>query len=175
MSMDSFAAALGKGAMLNRPHWREAVRIGLIFGMIEALTPVAGWTAGSAAIHWVAPIDHWLAFAILGLLGARMITAAIRDDDDRPVPTRHSLRVLVVTAIATSLDALAVGATLAFVDVDILRAAVAIGIATFVMATIGTMTGRWLGPRFGRGAECLGGACLIAVGVRILVEHTLGG
>lgn len=171
MSMDAFAAALGKGAALHRPRMLEAMRTGLIFGIIEAMTPIVGWMIGTAALRWVAPIDHWLAFGILGLLGLRMIVVAERDGGGVPSPRRHSFRVLAVTAIATSVDALAVGTTLGLVEVDIAVVAAAIGVVTFVMAATGTMAGRWLGPRFGRGAECLGGLCLLAVGTRILIEH----
>lgn len=176
MSMDSFAAALGKGAALKRPRFAEALRTGLIFGLVEATTPVLGWLAGAAAATWVSQVDHWVAFAILAVLGSQMIYNALASrDKPKLAPTQHSLGVLVLTAIATSLDALAVGVTLAFVGIDIAAAASAIGLATFLMATLGTMAGRWLGPAFGRGAELLGGLCLIGIGTKILIEHTLGG
>ncbi len=176
MSMDAFAAALGKGAALRRPPFAEALRTGLVFGSIETLTPLIGWTIGAAAASWVAQVDHWIAFAILGLLGLRMAATALRRAEAvRPPLSRHSLPVLAATGVATSLDALAVGVTLAFVDVNIFTAAVAIGLATFLMATAGTVAGRWLGPLFGRGAELLGGVCLIGIGTKILFDHTVGG
>lgn len=143
MSMDSFAAALGKGAALKRPRFSEALRTGLIFGLVEATTPVLGWLAGAAAATWVSQVDHWAAFAILAALGGQMIFNALASrGKPKPAPAQHSLGVLVVTAIATSLDALAVGVTLAIVRVDIVAAASAIGLATFLMATLGTMAGR---------------------------------
>ncbi len=174
MSMDAFAAALGKGAVLHRPRFAEALRTGLIFGLVEAATPILGWIGGVAAAAWIADIDHWLAFTILGLLGGRMVFKAIWRGESEAAPLRHSFAVLALTAIATSLDAMAVGVTLAFINVDIVTAAAAIGLATFLMATIGTVAGRWLGPVFGRGAEALGGVCLMGIGTRILIEHTLG-
>ncbi|CAH2600994.1 Mn(2(+)) exporter [Rhodovastum atsumiense] len=174
MSMDSFAAALGKGAALNRPCLAEALRTGMIFGAVEAITPILGWTAGLVAAAWVARIDHWAAFIILGLIGGQMVFKALcGKDESAPVPERHSLGVLILTAIATSLDAMAVGITLAFINVDIVSAALAIGLATFLMATLGTLASRWMGPVFGRAAELVGGLCLIAIGTRILIEHTL--
>ena len=174
MSMDAFAAALGKGAALRGPRFIEALRTGLIFGIVEGVTPVLGWIAGVAAAAWITQIDHWLAFAILGLLGGRMAYKAVYQSVGEAPPQRHSFGVLMLTAIATSLDAMAVGVTLAFINVNIAIAAVAIGLATFLMATLGTFAGRWIGPVFGRGAELLGGLCLIGIGAKILIEHTLG-
>lgn len=172
MSMDAFAAALGKGAALHRPHVLEALRTGLIFGVVEAATPLIGWVAGAAAAAWISRVDHWVAFALLGLLGLRMLVKALRGGaEDAPPPARHSLGVLMLTAVATSLDALVIGVTLAFVNVDILSAAGAIGLATFLMATVGTLVGRWIGPIFGRAAEAAGGLCLIGIGTKILLDH----
>jgi manganese efflux pump family protein len=175
MSMDAFVAALGKGTVLRRPPMLEAVRTGFIFGLVEAVTPLIGWVAGAAAAAWITQVDHWIAFVVLGLLGLRMIIKAVRGGGDEAAAARHSLSVLLVTAIATSLDALAVGVTLAFINVNIVVAAAAIGFATFLMATIGTLAGRSIGPIFGRAAEVLGGICLIIIGTKVLVEHTLGG
>jgi putative Mn2+ efflux pump MntP len=175
MSMDAFAASLGKGASLNRPNMTEAVRTGLIFGLVEAVAPVLGWIVGAGAVAWMADIDHWAAFAILGLLGGRMAFKAVTSRDTTPAPVRHAISVLLLAAIATSLDAMAVGVSLALIQVDIATTAAAIGVTTFLMTTIGTMAGRWTGPMFGRGAELVGGICLISIGVRILIEHTTGG
>lgn len=174
MSMDAFAAALGKSAALHRPHLLEALRTGLIFGVIETLTPLIGWAAGMTAATWIAEIDHWAAFVILGALGGRMaFQAMVRSTAERSERTRHSLLVLVLTAIGTSLDAMAVGVTLALLRVDILSAALAIGATTFLMTALGTLAGRWTGPLFGRGAELVGGLCLIMIGTKILLDHTL--
>jgi putative Mn2+ efflux pump MntP len=175
MSMDAFAAALGKGAILHRLRFVEVLRTGLIFGVIEGITPVLGWIAGVAAAAWITEIDHWVAFVILGLLGGRMAYKAIWHCESEAASTRYSFGLLLITAIATSLDAMAVGVTLAFVNVNIMVAAISIGLATFLMAMVGTVAGRWTGPIFGRGAELLGGLCLVGIGTKILIEHTLGG
>ena len=173
MSADAFAATLAKGAALDRPKIAEALRTGLLFGLVEGSTPVIGWACGRAASGFIDAIDHWIAFTLLSLLGARMLWQSYRRSAAREKPSRHSLGVLLATAIGTSLDALAVGVTLAFIDADILLAAAAIGIATFVMATLGILLGRVAGGKFGRVAEALGGIGLIVIGTKILIEHTL--
>jgi len=176
MSTDAFAAAIGKGAALQRPDWREALRAGAIFGTIEALTPLAGWLLGAAAVQYVAEWDHWIAFALLAALGAHMVWAGLRpsDEDTDQRPTRHSFWNLATTGFATSIDAMAVGLGLAFVDVDIAWVAAAIGAATFVMVTSGIMLGRVLGAAIGKRAEIAGGVILIAVGAAIVYEHLHG-
>ena len=175
MSADAFAAALGKGAALDRPSLSEALRTGFVFGIIEAITPVMGWAAGLAASSYITAIDHWIAFALLVAIGAKMIWESAHRPDARRKPNRHSLNMLVVTAIGTSIDAMAVGVTLAFVDADIVVTAVAIGCATFLMATVGILVGRLIGEKFGRATEAIGGIALIVIGAKILIEHTLIG
>jgi putative Mn2+ efflux pump MntP len=170
MSADAFAAALGKGAALDRPPLGEALRCGLIFGLVEAVTPVVGWTLGAAAsagAYLVA--DDWIAFAVLAAIGIKMIHDGLRRTAGDDKPKRHSARLLVITALGTSIDALAVGVSLALLGVGIAATALAIGFATFAMATLGILLGRALGERFGRIAETLGGAGLIVIGVKILV------
>ena len=173
MSCDAFAAALGKGARLHRPTLSEALRIGLIFGGIEAVTPVIGWALGRGASRYIQAFDHWIAFALLSAIGGKMIWDSLRRAQEAEKPGRHTLMALCVTAIGTSIDALAVGVTLALVGASIIVNALAIGAATFTMVTIGVMTGRYLGEKFGRMAEAAGGAVLIAIGVKTLLEHTL--
>ncbi|CAB3783584.1 manganese efflux pump MntP [Pararobbsia alpina] len=173
MSTDAFAAAVGKGATLHRPHLREALKTGLIFGVIEALTPLIGWALGKAATQYVASWDHWIAFGLLFILGARMIKAGFSKPQQQEVekPNSHSFWVLAVTGFATSMDAMAVGAGLAFIDVNIFSTAATIGLATMLMVTIGVMLGRVLGATIGKRAEIAGGVILIGVGTAILAEH----
>jgi putative Mn2+ efflux pump MntP len=173
MSTDAFAAAVGKGARLDRPSLGEALRTGLIFGSVEAATPLIGWGLGKAASRLIAAYDHWIAFAILTLVGGKMIWDALRREPEEERPKSHSLPVLVLTAIGTSIDALAVGVTLALIGANIIVNALAIGATTFVMVTIGMLTGRFLGEKFGRYAEAAGGIVLILIGIAILAEHTL--
>lgn len=171
MSADAFAAALGKGAALHRPRLTEALRIGLIFGSIETLTPLIGWLMGRAASGYVETFDHWIAFGLLLGIGGKMIWESLKRDAASDKPQRHSFLMLALTALGTSIDALAVGVTLALVDANILVNALAIGAATFTMTTIGVMAGHALGSRFGKWAEGIGGLILIAIGAHILAQH----
>jgi len=114
----AIAAALGKGALLQRPSFGEALRTGAIFGIVEAITPVIGWAAGRAASGYIAAFDHWIAFGLLTAIGANMIWDSMRRPKGEEKPRRHSFGVLVVTAIGTSIDAMAVGVTLALLDAD---------------------------------------------------------
>ncbi|TBU73510.1 manganese efflux pump MntP [Phytopseudomonas daroniae] len=175
MSTDAFAAAIGKGASLHKIRFIDALRTGLIFGVIEGITPVVGWFIGQAAASFVEEWDHWIAFVLLLLLGLHMIYAGLRPEaDEAPQkPDSHSFWVLAVTAFATSIDALAVGVGLAFVEVNIWVAALAIGLATMIMVTIGVMLGRVIGTAIGHKAEIIGGLVLIGVGTAILYDHTL--
>ncbi|CAM6326686.1 manganese efflux pump MntP [Leclercia adecarboxylata] len=175
MSMDAFAASMGKGATLHKPKFSEALRTGLIFGAIETLTPLIGWGLGMLASQFVLEWNHWIAFILLTFLGGRMVIEGIRNDvgDDEPVQ-RHGFWLLVTTAIATSLDAMAVGVGLAFLQVNIIATALAIGCATLIMSTLGMMVGRFIGPLLGKRAEILGGIVLIGIGVQIMWSHFAG-
>ncbi|MDF3917906.1 manganese efflux pump MntP [Salinicola salarius] len=175
MSTDAFAASIGKGAALRRTRFPEALRIGVIFGTVEAITPVIGWAIGLAATRFVSEWDHWIAFVLLGALGAHMIWEGFKpvepEANDEKTPERKSVWLLAVTALATSIDAMAVGVTLAFADVNIVVAAVAIGLATTLMVTIGIMLGRAIGSLIGKRAEIAGGVVLIAIGITVVYEH----
>ncbi|HDY7324611.1 TPA: manganese efflux pump MntP [Klebsiella pneumoniae] len=176
MSMDAFAASIGKGATLHKPKFSEAVRTGLIFGAIETLTPLVGWGLGMLASQFILEWNHWIAFILLVFLGGRMIVEGFRGDSDEACepPHRHGFWLLVTTAFATSLDAMAVGVGLAFLQVSIVTTALAIGCATFIMSTLGMMVGRFIGPLLGKRAEILGGIVLIGIGSEILWSHFTG-
>ncbi|KMQ80165.1 Integral membrane protein [Candidatus Burkholderia pumila] len=171
MSTDAFAAAVGKGATLHKPHIAEALKTGLIFGVIEAITPLVGWALGRVAAQYVSAFDHWVTFGLLGLLGVRMIREGLSRAEHDDKPKSHSFWVLALTGFATSIDAMAVGAGLAFIDVDIFSTAATIGFATMLMVTIGVMVGRLVGATVGKRAEIVGGVILIGVGSVILAEH----
>lgn len=174
MSTDAFAAALGRGAAMARPRWSEALRIGLIFGVVEAITPLIGWLLGSAASRHIEAWDHWIAFGLLSALGVHMIHKALTDGDDvedAPVSRNRGLLLVALAGLATSIDAMAVGVGLAFVEVNILIVAAVIGLCTLIMVTLGVMLGRALGRLIGKRAEMAGGALLIMVGTTILYEH----
>ena len=175
MSTDSFAAAVGKGAAMHKPRFPEALRAGLIFGAIEGLTPVIGWLLGLAAAKYITAWDHWIAFALLGLLGLHMIYAGLKPESAGiaidETKRNDGFWALAATGFATSIDAMAVGVGLAFLDVNIAVVALVIGLSTLVMVTLGIMLGRILGSLAGKRAEIVGGLMLIGIGAAILYEH----
>ncbi len=172
MSADAFAASVGRGAV-HRPPFATAVRNGLVFGVIEAITPLIGWALGLAAAGLVQQIEHWIAFGLLGAVGGKMVWESFQParEGDAARAARRGLMALVATAIGTSIDAAAVGVGLAFIGANIWIIAASIGFTTFVATTTGMLIGKAVGVRFGKIAEFLGGAALILIGVSILVEH----
>tara|TARA_R100001369_G_scaffold32570_1_gene57198 strand:+ start:1702 stop:2319 length:618 start_codon:yes stop_codon:yes gene_type:complete len=170
MSVDAFIASVGKGAAAHKPSLGHAVRTGAIFGIIEAITPILGWAAGVAASQYVAKVDHWIAFTLLATVGLHMVFQAWTRAGVESNKS-SSLWVTILTACGTSIDAMAVGVSLAFLDVNIFIIASAIGIATMVMSATGMLAGRFLGQQFGRIAETAGGLALFSMGAFILFEH----
>ena len=179
LSMDSFAAALGRGACLRRPGLPEAVKVGVAFGVCQFAMPLFGWSVGIAFANLVEAVDHWIAFALLLAVGGAMIRNAFGDDDEAEDcgPPARSARAewlaLMTTAVATSIDAAAVGAGLALVDVDMVTTSLLIGAVTFAVAFGGVLIGRAAGNRMGRWAELAGGLTLIGIGAKILFDHTM--
>lgn len=176
MSVDAFAAALARGAGSLHYTWRQTVKTALIFGIVETITPLIGWLAGSMTQKFIAEYDHWLAFGLLLALGLKMIWGALHDDDDDAAAadknrTDATLLLTVVTAIATSIDSMVVGVGLAFLDANIWLTALAIGTSTTIMAAVGLRLGRLLGQKIGSRAEMAGGVVLIGIGTFILLEH----
>ena len=175
MSADAFAASLGKGASLQHPRLPNALKTGLIFGTIEGLTPIIGWLIGTAGAVFIEQWDHWVAFTLLSGLGLHMIINSLKDNDEEDEVssslTQHAIGATIFTAIGTSIDAMTVGVSLAFVSVNIVLAAVLIGLATATMVTIGTLAGHRLGRYIGNKAEIFGGVTLIIVGASILYTH----
>ena len=173
MSTDAFAASIGKGAAMRQPRFFQALRVGLIFGTIETITPVIGWLLGKGASRYVVAWDHWIAFGLLLVLGIHMVYNGFKPESDAPFDKekKHGLVGLALTGVSTSIDALAVGVGLAFVNTPIGIVAAVIGLCTFVMFTLGVMLGHALGAVVGKRAEILGGVILIGVGTAILYEH----
>ena len=171
MSADAFAASISKGTELKKPTFRHAIGIGLVFGIIEAITPVLGWAAGKASQQYVQAWDHWVAFTLLSVIGLHMIYAGLKKDG-KVEHRKQTLWLLVITATATSIDAMAVGASLAFIDANIIATSFAIGLATTIMASMGTLLGDRLGKFVGHWAELIGGIVLIGIGLAVLAQHT---
>jgi len=177
MSADAFAAAIGRGAQ-HRPTLPQALRAGLVFGVIEAVTPLIGFALGVAAAGFVAAIDHWIAFGLLGAVGGKMIWEALKPDEeaeeDETATGRAASRgllALIATAVGTSIDAGAVGVGLALLGANIWLIAACIGFTTFTLATLGLLIGKAAGTRLGKIVELVGGVALIALGLKILLEH----
>lgn len=176
MSADAFAAAIGRGAQ-HRPTLPQALRSGLVFGVIEAITPLIGFALGVAAAGFVAAIDHWIAFGLLGAVGGKMIWEALKPEDEAEEEAEarkavsRGLVALIATAVGTSIDAGAVGVGLALLGENIWLIAASIGLTTFALATLGLLIGKAAGTRLGKIVELVGGVALIALGLKILLEH----
>ena len=172
LSMDAFAVSVCKGLGMRRINMRVALVLALLFGGFQALMPCIGWLLGSQFIDFIAPIDHWIAFVLLGGIGAKMIYDAVRGDDEEVGEVeRVAWGEFILLAVATSIDALAVGISFAALSVDIVPSAATIGVTTFVLSLVGVFAGTKFGAKLERNAQVLGGIVLIAIGVKILVEH----
>ncbi|MDK4684558.1 manganese efflux pump MntP family protein [Kingella negevensis] len=173
MSADAFAAAIARGASMGKPSNSHIVKIALTFGVVETITPLIGYGAGTIAAPYIEAFDHWIAFGLLLVLGGKMIWESFSPDDEDEAETAvmPSKWFLLITAIATSIDSMIVGVTLAFLDVNIWLTALAIGSATTLMAAIGVKLGGVLGDVVGKRAEFIGGLVLIGIGTFILLEH----
>lgn len=173
LSADAFIASLARGARGQRPSLRRVIGTGAIFGVVEMLTPLIGWALGVATSQYVQIFDHWIAFGLLSAVGAHMLFQALSADaESQPRPI--TFWAVVATAVGTSIDAMAIGVSLAFLDVNILIIAGAIGMATMVMSMVGLAAGGFLGRKFGRIIEAFGGLALIALGTSILLHHLSG-
>lgn len=173
LAMDALAVAIASGIALRRPRLRQAGMIALCFGGFQAAMPVVGWFIGRSLHGVIAAIDHWVAFGLLAAIGLRMIHESRKAEGVRRDINPLEPRVLLLLGIATSIDALAVGVSLALLGAAILMAALTIGLITFGLSLLGVFVGRRLGRRFGRRTEFAGGMVLIGLGLKILVEHTL--
>ena len=177
MSMDAFATAIAKGATYQNPSLVRALKAGVLFGAIEGVAPIVGWLLGEAAQGWLSHVDHWLAFVLLGFLAIKFMRDALKGDvqikGDQQTMAKSGFGLMLITAVATSIDPLVVGVSLAFLEVNIWLAAVLIGLATMIMVTLGLYLGNRLGLRFGRVAMFVGGVVLLMIGTTILVGHLM--
>lgn len=171
VSMDAFAVSIGKGLATPRASWRESLTVGIWFGGFQALMPVLGYLLGISFADLVTKVDHWIAFGLLLLIGGNMIREALAKEDDKPADTSFGFRTMLVLAVATSIDALALGISFAFLGTGLWPAVAIIGLTTFLFSVVGLFIGKKVGSRFHRGAEILGGVILILIGLRILLEH----
>ena len=170
LSMDAFAVSVCKGLAMDRARLSRCGIVGLWFGGFQALMPFLGWLLGVRFQSFIAHVDHWVAFVLLGLIGVNMIREALGGDEEK-VEASFAWRAMLPMAVATSIDALTVGITFALLSVPILPAVSLIGITTLVLSAIGVRAGGIVGMRGKKRAELLGGAVLILMGLRILAQH----
>lgn len=172
LAMDAFAVSVCKGLAMKTPPLKSMLIIGLWFGVFQGLMPVIGYVLGSAVYDYISEFDHWIAFALLAFIGVNMIREALSGDDEE-VDSDVSVRTMLILAVATSIDALAVGISLAMDDTPIMTAALFIGVITMLISVFGVKIGSVFGDRLGKRAEIAGGVILVGLGLKILIDHLL--
>ena len=170
LAMDAFAVAICKGLSMKKMSWKKGLIVGGYFGFFQGLMPLIGYLLGVGFQDKVTGVDHWIAFILLGTIGINMIKEALSKEEECK-NDNVNFKEMVVLAIATSIDALAVGITMAFLEVNIITAVLAIGIITFIISVIGVKIGNIFGDKYEKKAEFIGGVILILMGLKILLEH----
>ena len=177
LSMDAFAVSIGKGLSVTKIKLSHALKVGLWFGGFQALMPLIGYLLGSTFADIVSAYDHWVAFVLLALIGGNMIKEAFEKDDECDCNKKEKncfgFVTMLTLAVATSIDALAIGVTFAFFKVAIIPAIITIGITTFLFSVAGLKIGHIFGCKYKSHAELFGGIILILIGLKILLEHTV--
>ncbi len=169
LSMDAFAVSLSGGMSISNLRLVDALKFGLFFGFFQMLMPLIGWSAGRLFSSYIMVLDHWIAFILLGYIGTKMILDVVRGEESAVCSTQ--VRLLLVLAIATSIDALAAGVSFAFMSLNIWTSVMTIGLITFCLCTMGAALGKRAGAALGSRAQIAGGIILIAMGIKILIEH----
>jgi putative Mn2+ efflux pump MntP len=176
LSMDAFAVSLCKGLRMQKVNYGHATVIALFFGGFQGLMPLIGWFLGTRFEQLITRYDHWVAFALLGFIGGKMLMEAFKKEEEESCDysaenNKLDIKELFILAIATSIDALAVGITFAFLQVDIITSVSLIGITTFILALVGVVLGNHFGVKYKQKAEIAGGVILIFIGLKILLSH----
>ena len=172
LAMDAFAVSICRGLKVRKVSWKYSVSTAFVFGLFQALMPLIGYLAGKQFEGYITGIDHWIAFGLLGIIGINLIKESFdKEEDDAACDEDISFKELLLMGIATSIDALAIGVTFAFLKINIITAIIIIGIITFVLSLSGVYIGNLFGSKLKKGAEVLGGIILIAIGIKILLEH----
>lgn len=173
LSMDAFAVSACKGLNMRRVNWRHALIFGLFFGGFQAFMPLIGWLLGKQFERLITGIDHWLVFGLLGFIGGKMIYDALKGGKEAACETEEKLDIkeLIVLSFATSIDALAVGISFAFLKVEILPSVAVIGVTTCLLSVLGVAVGQRFGVKYRDKATLVGGVVLILIGLKILLEH----
>ncbi len=173
LAMDALSVSISDGILLKKPRFREVFKIALFFALFQFIMPVIGYFAGTTFADIIESCDHWVAFTLLAIIGSKMLYEATKGDGEKETDNPLSIKTLTILAIATSIDALAVGVTFAVVATPVLLSSAIIGAVTFVICTAGVYIGSRCGDILGNKAEIAGGVILILIGLKILLEHTL--
>lgn len=173
LSMDALAVSMASGFAITKLRLRYALRIAVFFGGFQALMPFLGWLAGSSFSSVVKAFDHWIAFGLLSAIGGKMIYESFVIDSAEKEESEHSLITLLFLAVATSIDALAVGLTYAFLKVNIVTPVIITGCTTFILSLAGVYAGRKFGKHFEGRIELIGGIILVGIGIKTLIEHLI--
>ena len=174
LSMDAFSVSICKGLATKKFSFKTALLCGLWFGGFQALMPTIGYFLGAQFEHLITSFDHWIAFGLLLVIGVNMIREALSEDDEEGCDDNcgcTGFKTMLMMAVATSIDALAVGVSFAFLSVNIWKSVMIIGVTTFLFSFVGVRIGNIFGSRYSKAAEITGGVILIALGVKILLEH----
>ena len=170
LAMDAFAVSICKGLSMKKINWKSTIIIAIYFGLFQAIMPVFGYLLGSSFSVIVQKLDHWIAFILLAIIGGNMIKES-KDDEAEKRNDKVDFKTMIILAIATSIDALAVGVTFAFFKVNIILSISIIGLITFILSFVGVIIGNKFGDKFQNKAELTGGVILIIIGLKILLEH----
>ena len=171
LAMDCFTVSITSGIIIQNLKVRNAIKVALFFGLFQAFMPCIGWLTGVGMKNFITGFDHWIAFGLLGLVGAKMIYESFKIEGDKKESNPLNIYILLMLSLATSIDALAIGVTLAFLNTIIIMPVIIIGAVTFIVSFLGIYAGNKFGHIFGSKMEAVGGLVLIAIGVKILVEH----
>lgn len=171
LAMDAFAVSIAKGMSTKENHHKLAIKLALAFGFFQGMMPFIGYWVGSYFQSFIVSVDHWIAFGLLAIIGGLMIKESLSEEDDENIQENLALKEILILAIATSIDALAIGVSFAFLQVNILEAVLLIGIVTFVLSYIAVFLGKKIGSILEKYAGIFGGIVLILIGLKILIEH----
>lgn len=171
LAMDAFAVSITSGLIIKHLRVNNALKIAMFFGAFQAIMPLIGWAAGLSFRDFISGVDHWIAFGLLSIIGCKMIYESSKMGSNEKKIDPLNLYVLFILSIATSIDALAVGLSLSFLDVPIALPAIIIGVVTFLLSLLGVYLGNRIGYFFERKIELIGGLILIGIGIKILIEH----
>lgn len=172
LAMDAFAVSICKGLNMKKLNYISSIIIALFFGFFQFLMPVIGYFLGIQFEKYIQSIDHWIIFILLGFIGTKMIIEALKNDENlESINQKNIVLDLLILSIATSIDALAVGITFAFLSVNVFFSSLVIGVITFILSFLGVIIGNYFGKKFKKPAEVLGGVILILIGLKILLQH----